>query len=340
MTSDLNYQWKLARRPIGDIRDEDLSWHTASVVSPNHGEVLVRTIYLSLDPTNRIWMSDMDQYMPPVELGEVMRGGAMGEVLETRHPGYKVGVIVTGLFGWQTYSTVNGNNVRMSIPNEKGIPLPAWMSVLGLTGVTAYFGLLDICGPSRGETLVVTGAAGAVGSIAGQIGKILGLHVVGIAGSAKKCLWLKEHCGFDAVINYKTPDVSTALRESCPEGIDCVFENVGGPVFDEILGQINLRARIALCGLIGQYNAIGQVPGPYRFSNILMKRARVEGFIVSDFFERWGDAVEQLIGWLEDDRLKYKVDIVDGLECAPSAVKKLFDGSNEGKLLVRVGPEP
>ena len=340
MTSNLNYQWKLARRPIGDIRDEDLSWHTTSVVEPNHGEVLVRTIYLSLDPTNRIWMSDMDQYMPPVELGGVMRGGAMGEVLETKHPGYKVGDIVTGLFGWQTYSTVNGDNIRMSIPNGKGVPLPAWMSVLGLTGVTAYFGLVDICRPTKGETLVVTGAAGAVGSIAGQIGKILGMRVVGIAGSTKKCLWLEEQCGFDFVINYKDADVSAALHEGCPEGVDCVFENVGGPVFDEILSQINLKARIALCGLIGQYNAIEKVPGPYMFSNILMKRARVEGFIVSDFFNRWADAVEQLSNWLGEGKLTYKVDIVDGLECAPSAVKKLFDGSNDGKLLVRVGPEP
>ena len=340
MTAELNYQWKLARRPIGDIQNGDLAWHTAPIPSPNRDEVLVRTIYLSLDPTNRIWMSDMDQYMPPVELGEVMRGGAMGEVLKTRNSGYKVGDIVTGLFGWQTYSTVNGANIRMSIPKGKETPLPAWMSVLGLTGVTAYFGLLDICEPKRGETLVVTGAAGAVGSVAGQIGKIEGLRVVGIAGTAKKCLWLKEHCGFDSVINYKTADVSAALRESCPEGVDCVFENVGGPVFDDILGQINLRARIALCGLIGQYNAIGKVPGPYRFSNILMKRARVEGFIVSDFFNRWGSAVEQLSNWLEDGKLTYKVDIVDGLECAPTAVKKLFDGSNDGKLLVRVGPEP
>ena len=340
MTSDKNYQWRLARRPIGNIQDGDLVWHQESIPSPNDGEVLVRTIYLSLDPTNRIWMSDMDQYMPPVKINEVMRGGAMGEVLKTKHPGYKVGDIVTGLLGWQAYSTVHGDNIRMSIPTRKGTPLPAWMSVLGLTGVTAYFGMLDICKPRRGETLVVTGAGGAVGSIAGQIGKIKGLRVVGVSGTDAKCLWLKEKCGFDATINYKSADVGSALRANCPEGIDCVFENVGGNVFDEILGQINLKARVALCGLIAQYNATEVVPGPYRFANVLMKRARVEGFIVSDFAKRWGEAIKELSTWLAEGKLTYKVDIVDGLCNAPVAVKKLFDGSNDGKLLVRVAAEP
>jgi len=333
----MNQQWRLARRPVGDIRQGDLAWIEEPARAPGDGEILVRTIYLSLDPTNRIWMSDMDQYMPPVEIGDVMRGGTLGVVEESRNPGFTVGDIVQGAGGWQRYVTGPGSQF-VKMPG--GFPLTAYMGVLGFIGATAYFGLLDICDPKPGETVVVSAAAGAVGSLVGQIAKIKGCHVVGIAGSDAKCRWIKDELGFDAAINYKTENVLDALRRHCPKGIDIYFENVGGEILDAVLTLINFKARISLCGLISTYNADGPVPGPYMFRNILMKRVKVEGFIVSDFAPRFPEAIGALAGWLAAGQLKYRVDVVPGLREAPEAVKKLFDGSNQGKLIVQVSDEP
>ena len=333
----MNRQWILARRPVGDIAAGDLELREAPIPEPAEGEFLARTIYLSLDPTNRIWMSDQDQYMPPVNIGEVMRGGTLGVVERSRHPGFKPGDIVSGIGGWQDYALAH---VAQKLPAQANLPLPAYMSVMGMTGATAYFGLLDIGKPQAGETLVVSAAAGAVGSIVGQLGKLKGCHVVGIAGSDQKCRHVVEDFGFDVCLNYRNASFAQELSAACPRGIDIDFENVGGTILDDILARINLRARIVLCGLIASYNAQNPVPGPYNFAQLLMKRAHLEGFIVSDYMRRMKEFWNEMSGWVESGQIKYDVTIVRGLEQAPDALKLLFTGGNTGKLLLQLSDEP
>jgi hypothetical protein len=334
----MNRQWRLKRRPVGDIQPGDLEFVTEPVGPLPDGHVLVRNVYLSLDPTNRIWMSDMEQYMPPVQIGEVMRGGTVGVVEESTDPSLPVGTrVIPWLGGWQDYVVAPAAAVNR-IPD--GMPLKGMMSSMGLTGVTAYYGLLEIAKPKAGETIVVSAAAGAVGSVVGQIGKIIGCRVVGIAGSDEKCRWITEELGFDAAINYKTEDVGAALDRHCPNGIDVNFENVGGAIMDAVLARMNNFGRVALCGMISTYNAEGPVPGPSSFPMILMRRLRVEGFIVSDYLANWGKAVAEIGQWVSEGRLKYKVHIEKGLEHAPETVKRLFTGDHDGKLLVEVSPPP
>ncbi len=336
----INRQWILANRPVGDIREGDLKLVETPATEPGAGEILVRNVYLSLDPTNRIWMSDRDQYMPPVEIGEVMRGGTLGVVEASAHPDYAPGdLVMPGLGNWQDYVTVPGDMAR-KLPQGLGIPLDAWMSVLGMTGATAYFGLMDIGQPKPGETLVVSAAAGAVGSIVGQMGKIAGCRVIGLAGTDDKCRHVVEDLGFDACINYRTEPVLERLKTLCPDGIDIDFENVGGAIMDDIFTLLNDYARVVLCGLISSYNATDPVPGPYNFSMLLMRRVRLQGFIVSDYFPRMGEFIQEAGQWLAEGKLQYRTDIVDGLENAPTAVQRLFTGENLGKLLIRVSPEP
>ncbi len=337
MTQNTNRQWRLKARPSGRLKESDFEWREEPVPPVAVGQVLVRTLYLSLDPTHRIWASDMDQYMPPVELGEVMRAAAIAEVVESKAPSLDAGDLVAGFMGWQDWTLVEDAQTLSKLPAlPPGVPLTAFMGVLGHIGATAYFGVRDIGRPREGETMVVTSAGGAVGSIAGQIGKIDGCRVVGVTGTDEKCRWIVEELGFDAAINYKTENLLEALRRRCPGGIDIVFENVGGAQLDASLALINLNARIVLCGLIAQYNSEEPVPGPYRFAQLLMKRAKVEGFIVLDFWDRFPEALDQLGQWLAEGRLKYRVDVVDGVESAPTAVNKLFDGTNTGKLIVKV----
>jgi len=332
----VNRQWILKRRPVGDIQAGDLELVETPVPKPGAGEFLARTIYLSLDPTNRIWMSDMEQYMPPVQIGEVMRGGTLSVVEQSNNPHFRPGDIVTGLAGWQDYAVLSGGS-----KNPKGIvPLTAYMSVLGATGATAYFGLLDVGRPNPGETVVVSAAAGAVGSIVGQIAKLKGCHVVGIAGSDAKCRHVVEDFGFDACINYKKENVSAALKRECPKGIDVDFENAGGTILDAVLAQINLKGRVALCGLISGYNAKEPQPGPQHFANVLMKRARIEGFIIIDYLPRFGEFAADMSKWLAEGKIKYDVHIVKGMENALSALDLLFTGGNTGKLLVQAADEP
>ncbi|MBU6372559.1 MAG: NADP-dependent oxidoreductase [Alphaproteobacteria bacterium] len=336
----LNRQWRLARRPTGDIGPADLELVEAPVPALAAGEVLVRNVYLSLDPTNRIWMSDMDQYLPPVEIGAVMRGGTLGVVEESKDPEIPVGaVVLTGLAGWQDYE-ICAPGVARVVPQLPGLPLTAYMSVLGATGLTAYFGLLDIGQPKPGETVVVSAAAGAVGSIVGQIAKIKGARVVGIVGSAAKADWITRDLGFDAAINYKTEDVGAALDRHCPNGIDVNFENVGGAIMDAVMARMNNFSRMALCGMISTYNAEGPVPGPTNFTSILMHRIKVQGFIVIDYLPRAAEAMSDLIPWVATGQLKYKVHVEKGLETAPQAVKRLFTGDHDGKLLVEVSAPP
>ena len=334
-----NRQWILKRRPEGEITDGDLSFVEAPVPTVPDGHVLVRTLYLSLDPTNRIWMSDMDQYMPPVEIGEVMRGGTLGVVEESHDPNVPVGSIVMPFTGWQEYSVVPGVAVR-PLPRIPGLPLTAFMSAAGATGLTAFFGLLDIGAPKAGETVVVSAAAGAVGSIVGQIAKMKGCRVVGIAGGADKCRWITEELGFDAAIDYKNEDVGAALDRHCPDGIDVNFENVGGAIMDAVLARMNNFSRMPLCGLISTYNDSGERKGPSNFQQILMKRILVKGFIVIDYMPRFAEASQELAMWVLQGKLKYKVHVEQGLENAVSSVRLLFSGKHDGKLLVQVSAEP
>ena len=339
MPDQVNRQWRLAARPTGAIQPGDFAWREEPVPMPGANQVLVRTRYLSLDPTHRIWMSDMDQYMPPVEVGAVMRGGTIGVVERSNLTDCPEGELIRGYWGWQDYAVLGADALGNRLPKDSDLPLTAYMGLLGSIGCTAYFGLLEIGRPEPGETVVVSAAAGAVGSVVGQIAKIKGCRVVGIAGSDAKCGWITDQLGFDAAINYRHEDVLAALRRHCPGGIDVAFENVGGEILDAVLTLINLNARIVICGLIAQYNADRPVPGPYMFRNVLMKRARVEGFIVSDFLGRFPAAIAELADWHAQGKIQYRVDVVDGLENAPAALPRLFDGANQGKLIVRVsGP--
>jgi len=332
-----NRQWLIAARPHGLVKESDFRWNEASLPELADGQVLVRTIYLSLDPTNRIWMNEADSYLPALRLGDVMRGGGIGVVEESRNSGFAKGDIVQGLLGWQLYSLLDGAGLT-KLP-KLPVPLTAFFGLLGHIGLTAYFGLLDITQPKAGETLVVSTAAGAVGSLVGQIGKIKGCRVVGLAGSDEKCRWIKDDLGFDAAINYKTENVYESLQRHCPQGIDIYFDNVGGAILEAALNLINMHARISVCGQITQYNSDRPAPGPSNLAMLIMKRARMEGFLCFDYTPRAEEAFTQLIGWAMQGKLKYRVDVVEGLENTPRALQKLFDGSNTGKLIVQVGPE-
>jgi NADPH-dependent curcumin reductase CurA len=334
MPAKTNRQWRLAARPTGLFKETDFKLTEEPVPDPGEGKVLVRNLYLSLDPTNRGWAS-MDTYLPAVAIGDVMRGIGIGAVEKSRHAKFQDGDIVQGMLGWQQYALSDGAGLTV-LPKNPNIPLTAYFGLFGHIGLTAYYGLLDVGRPKAGETLVVTAAAGAVGSIAGQIGKIKGCRVVGIAGSDEKCRWITQDLGFDAAVNYKKEPVLESLKKHCPNGIDIDFENVGGEILDNVLALINLKGRIVLCGLISQYNADRPVPGPYNFANILVRRARVEGFIVLDYLDRGQEAMTELGKWLMEGRIKYRVEVIEGIEQAPRAVNKLFDGSHQGKLIIKL----
>lgn len=334
MANQVNHQWRLAARPEGLIKESDFTWAEEAVPELQDGQFLVRNLYLSLDPTMRMWAT-RDTYLPAVPIGDVMRGGTIGVVEESRNANFKVGDHVSGLLGWQEYAVTDGKGIN-ALPNLPGVPLTAHFGLFGHIGLTAYFGLLDIGQPKAGETLVVSAAAGAVGSLVGQIGKIKGCRVVGIAGADDKCKWIVDELGFDAAINYKTENVPEALKKHCPNGIDIDFENVGGEIMDAVLAQINLRARVVLCGLISGYNATTPVPGPYNFANILIQRARVEGFIVLDYAPRAMECMMEMGKWLMEGKIKYRIDEVDGLRGAPMALNRLFEGANIGKLVVKI----
>lgn len=330
-----NRQWILKRRPVGEIKEGDLELVEKPIPVPGPGEMLVRTLYLSLDPTNRIWMSDMEQYMPPVQLGDVMRGATIGVIEQSNNPDFKPGDIVNGIAGWQEYSVAPG---AQKLPKSP-LPLTASMSVLGMTGATAYFGLLDIGKPKQGETVVVSAAAGAVGSIVGQIAKLKGCRVVGFASTDEKCRHVVKDLGFDACINYRRENVRDALKGACPNGIDVDFENAGGDILDAVLEQINMKARIVLCGMIATYNSKEQPRGP-ALTNLLMKRARIEGFIIIDYFARLGEFYAEMAKWVAEGKIKHDVHVVNGIENALSGLNLLFTGGNTGKLLVKVSEEP
>ncbi|MET4682152.1 NADP-dependent oxidoreductase [Brevundimonas faecalis] len=334
-----NRQWVLRQRPKGLIQDGDLELVETPVPDLKDQEVLVRTLYLSLDPTNRTWMNDSEGYLPPVGLGDVMRGLTLGVVEQSRSDRFKTGDVVTPLSGgWADYAVVHEQGLR-PVHRAPGLPLTANLSVLGMTGLTAYFGVTDVLKAKAGETLVISAAAGAVGSIAGQVAKQRGARVIGIAGGAEKCRWLTDELGFDAAVDYKNEDVGAALDRLAPDGIDLNFENVGGDIMIAVWNRLNVHARMAVCGLISSYNATRMPPSP-NFSRIITHRLDVKGFLVLDYAHRAREMVEEMGPWLADGKVKWKVHVDDGLEGAVTSLNRLFTGDHDGKLLVRVSEEP
>ncbi|WP_461517206.1 NADP-dependent oxidoreductase [Porticoccus sp.] len=333
--SEINRVWRLRKRPVGDITDDVLSLENEAIPEPGEGECLFRLNYLSLDPTNRVWMSDIEQYMEPVAIGAPMRGVVCGTVIKSNTPEFKEGDIVSGIGSWADYQI--GSPASVGLLGSTGdVPVIDAFGTLALVGPTAYFCLLDIGDPKPGETVVVSTAAGAVGSLVGQIAKIKGCHVVGLTGSDEKCRWITEDLGYDVAINYKTENLAEALAKACPNGIDVYYDNVGGKILDECLKLMNLYGRIPTCGLISQYNATEPVPGPYNYGLVLMHRLKIQGFIILDYMDRYPEATEALIGWMKEGKLKARLDVSDGLETALQSVKKLYTGDNMGKLMVRV----
>ena len=328
-----NRQWLLARRPNGAIQDSDFNFVETDAPMPGEGEVLVRNMTLSCDPAQR-GMIARDSYVPAVKIGEVVRSIGAGRIMASNNPDFAVGDIVSGLVGWQDYVVMEPKGQLNRLPPDASLELA--MSVLGLTGITAYFGLLDVGRPVAGETVVVSGAAGATGSVAGQIAKIKGCRAIGIAGGAEKCHWLTNEAGFDAAIDYKSEDVQARLKELCPKGIDIFFDNVGGDILDAALARLAMRGRVVLCGGIANYNATELPPGPKNYLNLVVQRGRMEGFIVFDYMPRAAEAIGALAGWVQGGNLKYKVDVQHGLENAPATLRRLFEGRNEGKQLLRV----
>jgi NADPH-dependent curcumin reductase CurA len=331
-----NKQWVLAKRPHGMISAANWKLQEAPVPPLAEGEALVQTLYLSCDPTQRGWMEDRPSNMPPVGIGEVMRAGSIGRVVESRSPLLAPGDHVEGMAGWQQYSVVKAGGPFGATKLPRELDPKLLMSVLGVTGLTAYFGLLDLGQPKAGETVVVSGAAGATGSVAGQIARIKGCRVVGIAGGPDKCAWLTKQARFDAAIDYKREDVGARLRELAPQGVDVYFDNVGGDILDAVLAQIRMKARIVLCGGISAYNEVDPPPGPRNLMNLVIQRARMEGFIVIDYAPRFAAGREELKRWVDAGEIAYQVDLVRGIERAPEALLRLFSGKNLGKQLVQV----
>jgi len=329
-----NHQFRLAARPVGMPKQSDWKYTEEPVRQPGDGEILVKILYISLDPAMRGWINEGRSYVPPVGIGEVMRAGAAGRVIESKNDKFAVGDHVVGAFGLQEYALSNGSGVTKV--DTRIAPLPVYLGTLGMPGMTAYFGLLDIGQPKPGETVVVSAAAGAVGSVVGQIAKIKGCRVVGIAGGPQKCQYVVNELGFDAAIDYKREDVSAALRKHCPKGIDVYFDNVGGDILDAALAQLNRGARIPLCGAISQYNNPEKMQGPKNYLSLLINRATMKGFIVFDFADRYPEAASQMAGWLIGGKLKSREDIVEGLQTFPETFLKLFKGENFGKLLLKV----
>jgi NADPH-dependent curcumin reductase CurA len=333
-----NRAFRLRRRPVGPLGTADLELVHEPVPELADGEILVRTLYLSLDPTNRLWMSDMRQYSPPVELGEVMRGIGIGEVIESRRDDVPAGTLVSGYTQWQEYCIASPQDPIAPLPDPLIAPLTAYLGALGHTGITAYIGI-ELAGVRTGETVVVSAAAGAVGSVAGQIAKHRGARVVGIAGGAEKCRHVVDDLGFDACVDRTAPDWRSQLDAATPDGIDVDFQNVGGEVMDHILMRINLGARIILCGMISQYDAAGSDStwqGQTNIGQILMQRATLRGFIVTDHVEQFPEAFAYLADLYAQGRLRSDETIVEGFDDAPAVLRRLFTGQNTGKLLLRV----
>jgi NADPH-dependent curcumin reductase CurA len=330
-----NRQIRLARRPQGEIQPDDWEHRTADIGPPGEGEFAARTLAVSLDPAMRGWLNEGPSYVPPVELGAVMRANTVVEVTESRHPDFAPGDHAVATFGVQTHVVSGGRGVR-KVDLDKAPP-STYLGALGMTGLTAYFGLFEVGALQDGETVVVSGAAGAVGSVVGQIAKIKGCRVIGIAGGPEKCALLTDELGFDAAIDYRSEDVGKALRHHAPDGIDVYFDNVGGDILDAALANLAMHARVVICGAISQYNARDKMQGPSNYMMLLVRRARMQGFLVFDFAARYGEGIREMAGWLGEGRLKAKEQIVKGtVDDFPETLQMLFRSENVGKLVLQI----
>jgi NADPH-dependent curcumin reductase CurA len=329
----MNKQFRLAARPVGMPKASDWKLTEEPVPTPADGEVLVQTEYISLDPAMRGWMNDAKSYVPPVELNAVMRAAAAGKVTASKHPGFAVGDTVEGILGVQQHAISNGRGLRKV--DTRLAPLSAYLGGLGMSGLSAHFGLFEVGQPKPGETVLVSGAAGAVGSIAGQLAKAHGCRVIGIAGGAEKCAWLRE-IGFDGTIDYKSEKLSDGFRRELPKGIDVYFDNVGGDTLDAALTRINLHARVIICGAISGYNATEKPKGPSNYLSLLINRARMQGFIVFDYIKKYNETYEALNKHYADGKLKLRETVVEGFDTFPDSLLKLFKGENTGKLILKV----
>ncbi len=337
----VNHQVRLASRPEGLPTRANWSFTEGSVAEPGPGGVLVKTLYLSLDPAMRGWMNEGKSYIAPVEIGAVMRAGGVGKVIASNNPDFAVGDYVNAGLDVQEYCLIPEGNIKRSgmFKIDPRLGLTTWTNVLGMPGMTAYFGLMEVGLPKAGETVVVSGAAGAVGQTVGQVAKIKGCRVVGIAGGKAKCDWVVNELGFDACINYKTGDVKAGLKEHCPIGVDIYFDNVGGEILDTVLTRITRGARIIICGAISQYNTTTPVKGPANYLSLLVNRARMEGIVVFDYADRYHLGVAELAGYLKAGKMKSREDVVVGLDTFPETLLKLFNGENFGKLVLQVAKD-
>lgn len=334
--TEVNQQILLKKRPVGVPSADDFEAGEAPIPSPGDGQVLLKNLYLSIDPAIRGWMSDAKSYLPPIAIGEPVRSGTLSQIIESTAEGWPVGQIVQALAAWESFSAVPASNLHGKVKTIEGIPLRAMLSVLGGTGLTAYFGLLEVGRPKVNETVLVSAAAGGVGSIVGQIARIKGCRAVGLTGSDDKCAWLTDELGYDAAINYKTADLRIALKEVCPKGIDVFFDSVGGEILNSVLTRLNRRGRVALCGAISQINVDELPPGPSNYLQLLAKSARMEGFTTLDFARRYDAARADLASWIRAGELNYRDDVVEGLENAPSHLLRSFTGEHRGKLMVKL----
>jgi len=329
----INRQWLLTARPVGEPQRSDFTFVSTEAGEPGENQILVRNHYISLDPAMRGWMNDVRSYVPPVGLGDVMRAGGVGEVIASKHPNFAPGDFAVGVFGMQDYAVADGKTAQKVDP--KLAPLPLFISALGMPGMTAYFGLLDVGNPQPGQTVVVSAASGAVGALVGQIAKIKGARAVGIAGGPEKCAYVTDVLGFDACIDYKNENVGKGLSKHCPNGIDVYFDNVGGEILDFALARLAHGARVPICGAISQYNNTTPVAGPKNYLSLLVNSARMEGFVVFNYAARYGEGMQAMAQWLAEGKLKSREDIVEGLEHFPETLLKLFHGENFGKLMIK-----
>lgn len=337
MTADnkqINKQWRLKARPIGAPNADTWEYIETDLPTISDGELLIKIEYISIDPAMRGWLNDAKSYIPPVQIGEVMRAGTVGKVIESKHEKFAVGDYVVGHNGVQSYAVSDGTGLYKVDPSLA--PLSYYLGVLGMPGMTGYFGLLKTGQPKAGETVVVSGAAGAVGSLVGQIAKLKGCRVVGIAGGPGKCKFLVDELGFDAAIDYKNEHVKKGLKQACPNGVDVFFDNVGGDILNDVLTQINLHARIVICGAISQYNNSTEVKGPSNYLSLLVNRARMEGIVVFDNIKEYPVAMKDIAGWIGSGDIKVKDHIVEGIETFPDTLMMLFKGENFGKLVLKV----
>lgn len=329
----INHQFRLAARPKGLPKRSDWNYTEEPVRDPGPGQFVVKNLYISLDPAMRGWMNEGRSYIEPVKIGDVMRAGAVGRVVASQSPNFKTGEHVFGVMGVQEYATSDGSGITKIDPSLA--PLPVYLGGLGITGLTAYFGLLEIGKPVAGDTVVVSGAAGATGMIVGQIAKIKGCRAIGIAGGPDKCNYAVRELGFDACIDYKSENVLEALHRHCPKGINVYFDNVGGEILDAALALLARGARVVLCGAISQYNSTSEIKGPANYLSLLVNSARMEGFIVFNFAARYGEGVRELATWRAQGKLKTREDIVEGFQTFPETLLKLFSGENFGKLMIK-----